>query len=349
MNFQEKAQVSAEMRKKSIVLIPNNIQIDAKHLGGMSNGQFVENFRELQMLLIRVYDDVVKDPFEWGYPDFETTDGYYNRIIDLLFALVQSGEYQNGVLTVDTKAFTANINIKRHKKWDLMLSGLEKMGFCVEGFHKKSTSFTVFYPPEQGVAAVLNAYVRGLDERSAHWSMHVPRNSLSYRLVEDEATQEYETAFLAKMDVSASALREIQYWLHEKAGAYGYKMDIHMPFEKDCVLYRKGSKGFLLVGEREVDGVVTVFSKVIFRDVFFKAAEQVRRLKDRFPDAFRSNCTLCNGSKAADSVCSMRICYDVDGVSHRNCAYNSFYFYNPTLEDIQALTELFIVENKVKL
>jgi len=342
--FEASAKESAASHKKDILLIPDNVKIESKHLGALSNSQFVAVFRELQELVIKIYEDIEKSPFVWGYPDFYITEGYYRRVVDFLFAFVLCGAYSDGKLSIDAKKFFANVGIKRHKKPELMIAGFEKMGFAITGFEKKAISFDITYPANPHVVAVLNTYVSELGENALHWSMGRPKWSFSYRLVEDASTQKYETAFLSAMDYASGQLREIQHWLHSEAAKYGFAIDEIEPMEKGCMLYKKGSKRFLLVGETDIDGVPTVFSKVIFRDIFEKEKEKVWELYRKFPDTFRSNCKLCGGK---ERKCTMRISYEIEGKPHRNCAYESFYFHSPSLEDIENVLRLFIVEYKI--
>jgi hypothetical protein len=348
-NFEETAKKAVSTLKKNILLVPNNVVIGKQHLKILTNEEFVAAFKKLQKLIIKIYEDIEKSPFSWGYPDFETTDGYYNRVVDFLFGFVFCGSYKEETLTINTKAFFAHTCIKRHKKPELMISSFEKMGFAISGFDRKSISFNVKYPADTNIITVLDIYVHGLGEGALHWSAReMCKWNFSYRFVEDTSSQKYENVFHSKMDLSSKELMKIQNWLHEEAEKYGYKVNISHPYEKNCIQYQKGSKSFLLVGEKEVDGVPAIFSKVIFRDAFNENKEKMTVLYDKFPDTFKSNCTLCNGSKPADGKCSMRICYDIEGKPHRNCAYQSFFFLNPTLNDLKNILQLFIVENKIK-
>lgn len=63
-----------------------------------------------------------------------------------------------------------------------------------------------------------------------------------------------------------------------------------------------------------------------------------------------SLCNLCNGhgGKNFNEPCSMRITYEIGWKKYRSCAYRSFYFYNPTLEDIKLILKLYMIENKIK-
>ena len=145
------------------------------------------------------------------------------------------------------------------------------------------------------------------------------------------------------MDYASEALHHIQLWLHAEAAKYGYTIDPDEPMEKGCMLYKKGSKRWLLVGQRS-DG--SVFAKAIFRKAHTHA--MMAALYDRFPDTFMSNCSLCGGSKAPDEKCTMRIEFTVHGKARRCCAYLSFVFNNPTQDDVKNILELFKLENKIK-
>ena len=340
--FEDSGKTAASSRRKTIVPIPADAVIDSRCLAGLTNAQFVDAFSELQKLVCAMYDDIGKDPFGWGYPDFYTTEGYYNILIDFLFGFVTAGNCADGVITVKGKDFRSLTSVKRHKKHETVIAGLNKMGFDISGFDKKATVFTVAYPTNPHVVTVLNSYVSNLDETSASWSMGTPRYSLSHRFIEDAATQKYETVFHAAMDLSSERLRQMQYWLHGEAEKYGFKIDNARPLDKNCICYQKGSKQFLLVGEREYDGADGIYSKVIFRDVFEKERDKMAELSRRFPDTLKSNCRMCS------SECVMRITYDIEGEIRRNCAYNSFFFDGLTLDDVKDLAALHIAENKIK-
>ena len=341
--FENSAKKAAASRKKTIFLIPDDVKIDPKHLAELTNKQFITAFKELQQLMIKVYEDIEKSPFDWGYPDYYITDGYYNRVFDFLYAFVCCGDFSNDILTVDTKKFFAFASVKRHKKSELMIAGFEKCGFVFDGYGKDLISFKITYPSNSHMTAVLCGYIQSFKENALHWSSaEMMKWSFSYRFVEDASTQKFETVFHSKLDLASDELRKIQYWLHDEAAKHGFKIDVLHPYEKNCIQYKKGSKIFLLVGEKDIKGVPTVFSKVIFRDAFVKEKEKIMELYNKFPDTFKSNCRMCRNN------CNMRICYEIEGNTHKNCAYNSFYFYNLTLDNVKELLELYIIENKIK-
>jgi hypothetical protein len=154
--------------------------------------------------------------------------------------------------------------------------------------------------------------------------------------------QTHESVFLAEMDYASDALRDIQIWLHAEAAKSGFAIDTGESLEKGCMLYKKGSKRWLLAGQRD-DG--NVFIKTIFRNVL--KHETMAALYIKFPDTFKSNCGLSCGINVKP-VCTMRIEFDVDGKTRRCCAYHSFTFINPMLSDVKMILELFKLENKIK-
>ena len=342
--FEQTAKDEVRRRKQSILPIPMDARIDPQYLGELTNEQFVAVFGDFQQLVIACYDDIETAPFVWGYPDFYSTGGYYNRVNDILFALAFCGKYRNGALIVNAVKFFGYTGVKRHKKLELVVSGLERFGFVFESFNKKSSEFSVSYPKNPYIISALYAYASAIDEKEKQdWKYGVAVNGFSYRYIEDASTQTHERVFLARMDYASEALRNIQIWLHAEAAKYGYTIDPEEPEEKGCMLYKKGSKRWLLVGQRS-DG--SVFSKAIFREAHIHTT--MAALYSKFPDTFKSNCTLCGGNKSPDVKCSMRIEFIVDDKARRCCAYLSFVFNNLMLDDVKMIMELFKLENKIR-
>jgi len=331
----------AENRRKNILLIPDGVKINPLYLDELDNEQFITTFRALQQLIINTYTDILSGPFDWGYPDFYITEGYYNRVNDILFAFVNYGDCKNGVLTVDAKKFFTDTSVKRHKNIDKMVVGFRRMNFLIEGFDRRAAMFTVSYPENPHIIAVLRTYFMTMRNLNLQfWMLDRERSGFSYRFVEDPATQEFGTIFHAVLDYEPVELLEIQRWLYAEAAKYGFAIDPKEWGEKGMILYKKGSKRFLLVGSR--DGVVV--SKVILREVFNSHKEKMEQFASRFPEAFASNCRFCG----KDKPCIMRISYELFGEKRNNCAYESFWISGLKLEDVKELLELYKVENKIK-
>jgi len=340
--FEAYGKSAAERRRENILLAPAEFTVNPEYLSNMDNARFVDAFKELQEFVARCYEDIERAPFEWGYPDYETTDGYYNRVMDILVSIGLHGTYADRGITVDGTKFFANSLIKRNKKIELMVKGFVDMGLHFEGFGKKAQSFRVFYPDNPDVIEVLCAYmsniVTSLPEKD--WAWGKPFHSLSYRFVEDTATQNHNRLFLAEMDYASETMREIGEWLYAEAGRYGFSLDPKEWMEKDCMLYKKGSKRFLLVrnGDKGVE------SKTIFRTTL--TDKRMEALYAKFPETFAQSCGYCNNRQ--NKPCSMRIEHTLPGKTVHNCAYHSFWFKGITLDDAKAILELFVVENKLK-
>ena len=229
-----------------------------------------------------------------------------------------------------------------------MIAGFENFGFHIEDFSKKSDAFTVTHLDSPHIIVVLSAYASEIDTSLAEWRWGKPRHSLSYRYMEDPATQKYETVFHAEMDYASQKLYDIQCWLHDEAAQYGYFIDPKEPLEKGCILYKKGSKRFMLVGEDESG----VGSKVIFMDVFESDKEKIKALAQKFPNTFKSRGhsgeTTSKCCKPYSTACSMRIAYEIDGIKRYSCAYSSFVFHGLTLDDVMQIFELFKIEKEIK-
>jgi hypothetical protein len=338
----QSTQEFVERAKRLILPLPNNLQIAREYMDELSNDEFVNAFRDLRHHIIAMYDDISASPFEWGYPDYPTTDAYRNRVNDVLFSFANFGTHLNGVLTVDAKAFFASTEIKRHKKVELMLKGFKQFGFGFNGYDKKAAQFTVTHIDSPKMITVLFTYIMSLKSNCCT-HLDNPKNGYSYRFIEDMAAQQYETAFHAIMDYETPPLMEIQKWLHAEAAKYGYVIDPEEMMEKGMLLYKKGSKRFILVGYGYEQGKDKIVSKIIFRNVFKTHKEQVERLAAIFPETFNGKfARSCDSPKCA--MCNYSIAYELHGTKHHACSYHSFWFKGVTLENIGGLLELFKAE-----
>ena len=342
--YEESAKDQVHRRLRHFFPLPDDFLVNPALLHGLTNAQFVAAFKALHQLVKDIYGDILNAPFEWGYPDFLTTDGYYNRVGDILFAFADCGTHSNGCITVNAQEFFKHNSVKLHKKVELMVKGLVRMGFTISGFAKKTKEFTVAFPENPHIVTALYAYV--VDRvKTGPWQLGNQTYAFSYRFIEDPAAQEYEAAFHALMDSQPDELAEIQKWLHCKAAECGFFIDPQEPTEKGMMLYKKGSKRFLHVGS--AGGVVR--SKAILRTVFETHKEQAEQLAHNFPDTFKADregiCRFCDaGSK---KPCPMRISYELFGKKLHNCAYGSFWFWGINLDNIGGLLELFKIENKI--
>ncbi len=359
-NWEEIARASAKWHKDAIVLIPDDCVIDPQYLGSMTNQEYVAVFKYIQELIIRIYEDVEKAPFEWGYPQENNTTNLcaaaYYRVSDFFLSLMKNGIIEHDTFIVDKKGFKANL--KKHKSIDSIKNKLIKFGFAFDHYEDKSATFTVSYSFNPLIFPVLLTYANSNAQDYQIYQtgadFYEKFGSFSYRWVEDPKCQKHEPIFLMKMDMSPKELQHIGYWLYDQAKAHGFTINKKKPFDKSCVYYTKGSKSFLPIGEKSGDhGDKTVFIKAIFRRVFESNPEDIKELINRFPDSIGhrdSLCNLCDGNnnKSFDKPCSMRITYEIGGRAYRSCAYRSFYFYNPTPEDVKLILKLYMIENKIK-
>ena len=361
--YRQKAVNFAAGRKKLIIPIPENTCIEPKYLNGIDNEDFVLVFRELQNRIVSIYIGIEASPFEWGFPDFEQTDGYYNRVADFLFGFVRNGIYKDGTLTVDTKAFSADYDVKRHRKHELVIKALHNFGFEIKNFDKKNKSFEVAYPDNDNLINVLNSYVRALSENdftwatkekhANYWLISKHKYSFSYRYAEERKSQKYEVPFLVELDCASETGKEVLLLIHAEASKHGYFIDLDQPIEHytNCILYKNSDKWFLFAGENPT---VTNWSadlrhgisiKAEFREAFINEKDKMDDIIRRFPESFKSNCGFCAHRKN----CPSRIKYIVGEETRHACSGHSFWFENLTLKDVKDILEMFKIENKVTL
>ena len=329
--------------KEKFLPILNDFEVNPLLLQGLTNEQFVAAFKALHRLMHDIYDDIKKSPFSWGYPDFLTTEGYYGRVVDILISLFSYGTYKDGCIIVDAKKFFAEKRVKTHKKIELMIDGFTRMGFKIDGYDKKAAEFQVSYPPLPHIINVLSAYVPiAFDMTIPVWSA---KNRLaegfSYRFVENPKVQEFEADYHAYMDHFSEKYAEIQRWLRSEAAKYGFFVPPNNVTHKGCVSYKKGSKQFLLVGEKEGK----IWTKTSFIKAFEDAPEKMRKLCDRFPHVFK----LENAGKCChENKCMFRMKFSFDGVSYLRCGLENFVFNDLNIDDVKAILDLFKIENKIR-
>jgi len=343
--YEKTAKNFVKARKNEILPAPSDFKVDEKHLTELTNNAFVSAFMKLQQTVTAIYDDIEKSPFQWGYPDFLITEGYYNRVMDILFGLVFNASYDDGILTVDTKKFFASKGVKRHKEVELMIVGFENFGFLFDGFNKKSESFRVLFPDNPHVIAVLNAYANEIDTSLSEWAWGKPRHSLSYRYMEDPSAQQFESVFHAEMDYASDKFREIQYWLHDEAAKYGFYLD---PKSPASLQFRKGSKEFFLVAEKVPNGLYGgkgIYAKASFLKAFEIQPSKMKAFCERFSHVFRLE---DKGKCCHENKCMFRMRFTFEGVSYLRCGLKNFIFDDIDLDDVKSILEMFVIENKIK-
>jgi len=343
--YKKKAIEFTAARKKLILTIPNCAAIDEQYLNVLDNGDFIQSFGELQNLIVLIYSDIENNPFEWGFPDSEQSHGYYHRVADFLFGFVRSGTYNDGVITVDTASFDADDNIKKHKKRDLVIDGLQKFGFAIGGYGKKSTAFTVEFPDNNKLLRVLNIYARALDKMSfkwitdekypCFWTLSRHKYSFSYRYIEDRGLQKHEIPFLIELDYSTEKGKETLLFVHSEAAKHGYVINANKPLSQmfhNSVIFKKADKPALYAGENQIQfwhggGFYRgVTMSVFLKNTFTSEKEKTDILVSRFPSAFEK------------TPASMR--------TRSSYAGEWFWFEDLTLGDVKDIIQLHLAENE---
>jgi len=355
--FKEQAQNAVRGFKKAIILIPEDVKIAPKHLGPLIQDEFIEAFRALQEVIISIYDDIEREPFEWGYPDHKTKitiASNQNRVMEVLYALAKSGHLESNLLIVNKKAFNGNRCIKQMKKPKSMLEGLMNMGFNFENLDdKKSDFFEVSHLDNPHITPVLHAYFsrqshkcyNGCKNCSENCTQYYNSNhvhTFSYRYVEDPLSQTHDTDILVLMDKLPEEQRNIHYWLCDEAVKHGFFFHGvnygKISFKKSP---KKGSKEWLIMdsGSNRI--------QANFNRVFHAHRDKADGLVKRFPDAFtreERECRECIGE-----TCHAAVNIELDGKKHHSCTYRPYYFNNPTLDDVKAILELYKLENNLKV
>ena len=346
--------------KSAIVFIPDDAKINPLFLEGLSNEEFIDAFRTWQELVYSIYEDIEKgSPFEWGFSSWKAlgVDGVdQSRVMNILKELAECGQISGDALVVDKKQFgkaCKPLNAAR-----LMLEKFTDMGLIAEGLdNKKLNTFTVYCPDTPNLVKVMTTYFKKQMKNCSHdcnkcakkcWH-HI--RDFSYRYVEETERSPQETYYLAHTEGSSEAVREIYEYLHDEAAKYGFYFQ--GSFEMGGLLYKKGSKKWLLVGSgssyHECDYLCSpdyeIAVKAKFKNIFKKHLNKANELIKRFPNAFARSGTGCYNCSVN---CENRISFEVNDKEKHHCGNHFAYFHAPTLNDVKYLLELHKLENNIK-
>jgi len=375
-NLEAAVRHSAEVKasRERIVSLPADFKVNPQHLGGLTQEQFKKAFDELQRFIISCYKDIEKEPIAWGYPDpYKLHSGnggnaigpHEKRLTCFLYAISAAGELNNGTLTVDYKYFGEQFKRWKHARPEKMLKGFAKYGLVIEKFDKKSTHFTVTYPQNPHVLQAIRAHFTDRPCRrcygacnhmgSCYWlyAIVTPVTIFSYRFIEDPAEQRHETEFLVVVSSMPEELQEIQYYLYSESKHYGYRFDPFKPVFSGGLLYERGAVDWPRVGyigdgwDGDDYRMFSFRSHVKLNKVFKTHPEKIAEFIEKKPEVFRqTSCNLHCGNELSRPCSAHRVTYDVDGVTYHNCG--GFRFHEPTLEDVKAIVELYVLENKLQ-
>lgn len=369
-----KAEVKAS--RERIAPVPSSLKINPQHLGKLTNTQFVEAFSELQQFIIDCYHDIEKDPIAWGYPDpYKQNSGnggisvgpHEKRFTGFLYAIVKSGQLDNGSLTVEYKAFTQKFKLWKHSKPEAMVKALANSGLKIGNYDKKKAQFTVSFPANPNVLHALCAYFTDRPCRrcygtcghmgNCYWLYYsvTPMIIFSYRFIEDPAEQRHPAEFLAIVGAMPDELQEIQYYLYSEAMRYGYMFDPFKPVWAGGLLYEKGAKDWPRVGyigdgwDGDDYRMFSFRAHVKFKNVFITHPDKVAEFHKQRPDVLVNPDHMCNlhcGNKLERPCPAHRVTYEIDGVTYHNCG--GIRIHNPTLEDVKKIVELYVLEHNLE-
>jgi hypothetical protein len=360
--------------RERIAPIPADLKVNPQILAGLPGVEFLNAFGELQEFVIQCYKNIESDPIAWGYPDpYKQKSGnggisigpHEKRLTAFLYALSAAGVLENGILTVDFKAFNNHFKLWAHTKPEAMLNGFAEHGLIIENFSKKSSHFSVKYPKNPHVLQALCAHFASRPCRrcygacnhmgSCYWGGAItPVTIFSYRFIEDPTEQKQEIEFLAFVSGMPEELQQIQFYLYSESKRYGYRFDPFKPVWSGGLLYEKRAVewprvGYIGDGWHGDDYRMFSFRCHIKPNKIFKTHPQkiIEFAKQR-PDVFTNPDHMCNQhcGKTLNNIChAHRVSYEIDGVTYHNCG--GIRIHNPSFEDVKTIVELFVLENNL--
>lgn len=331
-----------------IIPVPDDVDVNPDCLFGIERHEFICGLKELTDIIKRIYGDMIEVPSEYGMPlvddivyvppNPKAADSEYavNRVVTILFILVQSGELSDNGIMVDKDKFKAMLKEKRSRyfkisKANMILDKLREFGFVFE-----YNQFT--YPDNYRVIRALYGYMKNVKLNRDSLM------SLNYHLIINPKSKQKNTDQMIFAEYLSGADKELFLWINEvysKAGFYCVNPGYH--FMLDYHLNQKERKRALRI--RSQNGMLQVSCKLYhvstYSELIEKASEEVKAVFCNMPVCSPENCIYKR------NTCICRVDYMVDGQFYKACTYENFYYFDGfRAEDAEFFKYIFSVEAK---
>jgi hypothetical protein len=353
---------NAADKRDSIVFIPQKTIIKKECLINIDNDEFVQCFKHLQKVAVKVYEDMIKNYTEYGIianDRVKSPGSIMNCFGDVLYQIALISKINDNKLTVDIKDFKATV--KKHK-FNKILNKLRDSGFLITNhngmtFDKDAISFDVSYPemPKvintlKGFALLISKYIADV-KPSYHMYTHDMFGCFQYRYAEDETTRKYpEPSFMTTADRYSENGQKALYWLHDEADRYGFKTTAGF-ITTTC--FMKGNNSFMSLGETKDN---KIFTQLFLKNVVNEHMDMILALPEYLQQPFKeSTCVFCGGIAApghgntpsADGSCKQRFTYKFQSKVIQHCK-RWFSFTDINYNDLSLVLELYKTENNIK-
>ena len=360
----------AVFRKAEVVRIPTEYIIHPSYTFIADENEIRSAFAELGGLYLKIFDDMIKSPEEFGMPMYESAKyrWFSSEWRDsgtapflpfiLLYNLLISGQVASGEIHVpierynEVKSVSRNLNgsTMKVRQVHFLFEKLRDYGFVFEGLKNSKTAksdITVSYPDN---AVLLHLFKTFADKaynterlfdflRCTFRFLADDIHTVSYGCLEETADNlhtEWEKEFVYKMDealTSAGLFRKF-YGGYEGPGV-GY-------YRSEKIMNSAGPTSFH-IHSRDAD-ICRLSDENLALSLRIRNVANCLDYIARCPDSVKRIFTEYNSKgcgKRIDGSCKHGVTYELDNVDYWRCACcGSGFRFKPRVEDIEHYIKL---------
>lgn len=350
--------------------VPNTFSVKKDLLFGMTESEFIENFREFTEIMKQMYIDMEKRPEEYGLLIIDINEVNENkadgnlakaswrsvkRLADVISEIGKLGEIYNESLELPVTEFKASL--VKIKKFNLILNRLIDFGFAIsnyngKSFEKNTETFSITNSQNPLLMRVLKAYAiseafQSDDPHEFYYfdykrvaqeeklPAHCVANDLALLLDEDKGKLlvEIEKCFVDDLGLTSHYKDDsIEYYLSSRGKA--------LPFS--TMSNKKRVARFMIdFHSRNVELILKLKNMDNYID---KIEELPQNLRTYFE---KGNCRYCGFQNSTKEFCKYRVIWTLDDKKHAACNFSCFNFNNPKSEDLHCFVSLIKSEYKL--
>lgn len=354
---------------------------------------FIDDFRDLIELIKKIYCDMAEHPEDYGLllidvheqnnhaihlcvrgPLRESRNSLH-RLLDVLYALFDSGKVQNNTLISDGQSFIAQIKKQAITRYYLIINKLIEFGFTISGYNNnkiKESLLEVSFPSNPKLINTLKTYCgcKEINEDQQKFIKNIDQFKLNFYTLDykylvdlsqlpeivwvndkiytwDKEAKKFYLAFYEYMqkfpNVEYKGERKGNYYLEKKALAeIRYEDDL---WKEELSYYTVPEYRNIILKDMKTYLVLNLFLKIKGReDRFDKFPPQII---EYMKNKKCQDCDVFDRYKKQTGQCPHTVIWSHNGEKYRSCSFYCFHFENPKIDDIPLYIDL--LKNEYKL
>lgn len=364
MDYIYYVQKQAEYYKRMIIPIAATFNVHSEFMFGLSQEEWVDEFKRFHTVMKSIYDDVCDDPISYGLPLYEAEKYHTHskeareslasvwRIGNILYCLSMSGEIVNGDLYVNIKKFDNMLSEMKVKNKAYIINSLIRQGFYFSNWDKNkfsegSDQFVVSYPEASRFLAMLKGYCTrasySLKGTKGYVNTHF--YILNYRAMEEK------TDTLPDLELTdfENLIGEENTKFFRAFLEYIKKYDYSIGIEED-IIYKAT---FFNHKGKDTGDYFRLTDYHYTQDGLLKLRLKLNNIekyihKCQWPEAIKESLLSATPCRHCKEECVMRLSFVFDGVEKDACRCEGdvFSFFSPKIEHLHYYQKLFDFEKE---